>query len=528
MPEEKGDAREISLRQVLPWTEIFRAFTIALGPSKLLLATMAVVLMWFGWYLLALIFNQPNEFGQWPADAPRGANPFVVMTERPGSILTTDFWVGSSSRRPAAGTPAASGTESSKKEEANGEPATKETEKPAEGTESARANAAKETTGQPPVHLEPFHKFLRPLLGLFKSTPGERVWWYLLLGVILTVVVWGIFGGAITRIAAVQYARNEQIGMIDALKFSSSKFVHFLSAPLIPFAVLAVIAILMFLGGLLLNIPYVGDVLASLLWFLPLMGAVFMAIGLLGYVGWPLMYATISAEGSDNFDALSRSYIYVFSRPLHYLWYTFVAVLFGVVVTFFVVFVTSMTVHLARWGVGLSSGANMRVERGYFGEYDWDPVQALFVYAPSSYDWDRLLMFGREHEKYSAAQFETERQRVISEMHFFTKLSAGIMAFWLHLLFLVMLGFAYSFFWSASTIIYFLLRKRVDDTEMDEVYVEEEDEAYLTPPPSTLAPTTTGAGTLPMVDPPRSPGEPGKSEQPTPKPAGGDGPSTGP
>jgi hypothetical protein len=469
MPEEKGEAPEFTLRRVLPWTDIFRAFTIALDPSKLLLATAAVVLIWFGWFILSAIFQEPNEFGQWPADAQRGANPFVVMTERPGSIVTQEFWLGSEVNRP--------------------------------------------------VHLEPFQKFLSPLFGLFKTTPGHRQWWYLLLGILWTVGVWGVFGGAITRIAAVQYARSEKIGMMEALRFAAGKFTHFASAPLIPFGVLAVIAILMFLGGLLLLIPWVGDLLAGLLWFLPLLGAVLMAIGLLGYVGWPLMYATISAEGSDNFDALSRSYIYVFSKPLHYLWYAFVAVVFGMVVTFFVVFFMSMTVHLARWGVGLSSAVQYRKP---------DPVQALFVYAPTSYHWDRLLLFGREQEPLSAAEFEAQRQDIINNMDAVPKMCAGIMAFWLHLLFLVMIGFAYSFFWSASTIIYFLLRKRVDDTETDEVYMEEEDEAFQVPPPAPM----TSPSSLPMADAPRGPSEPPKPEAASaPKPgassSAGDGSTPG-
>ena len=50
-----------------------------------------------------------------------------------------------------------------------------------------------------------------------------------------------------------------------------------------------------------------------------------MALLLLGLAfGWPLMWATISTEGTDSFDALSRSYAYVFQRPLRYLFYVVV------------------------------------------------------------------------------------------------------------------------------------------------------------------------------------------------------------
>ena len=41
---------------------------------------------------------------------------------------------------------------------------------------------------------------------------------------------------------------------------------------------------------------------------------------------------------------------------------------------------------------------------------------------------------------------------------------------------IVAAGFLYSFFWCASTAIYFLLRRDVDATEMDEVFQEDQDE----------------------------------------------------
>ena len=55
-------------------------------------------------------------------------------------------------------------------------------------------------------------------------------------------------------------------------------------------------------------------------------------------------------------------------------------------------------------------------------------------------------------------------------------LTARLIGLWTHVLFLGMVGFVYSYFWSASTIIYFLLRRDVDETELEEIYLEEEEE----------------------------------------------------
>ena len=70
------------------------------------------------------------------------------------------------------------------------------------------------------------------------------------------------------------------------------------------------------------------------------------------------------------------------------------------------------------------------------------------------------------------------------------KTGAVLMIIWIWPLFLLVVGFGYSFFWSASTIIYFLMRKHVDDTEMDEVHVEDDeiDDPFLKQPPTPPPP----------------------------------------
>src|SRR5205814_4791766 len=112
------------------------------------------------------------------------------------------------------------------------------------------------------------------------------------------------------------------------------------------------LVIFMVIFGLFHLIPVVGDILVSgLLWPVVLLFGLVMAVALVGLVGWPLMPATISAEGTDSWEAVSRSYSYVFQRPWHYAWYTVVAVAYGGAVVFFVGFMGSLTVYLAKWGV---------------------------------------------------------------------------------------------------------------------------------------------------------------------------------
>ena len=68
----------------------------------------------------------------------------------------------------------------------------------------------------------------------------------------------------------------------------------------------------------------------GMFWPLALLAGLIMALLLVGLaVGWPLMWATISVEATDPFDALSRSYSYAFHRPIRYLFYVIVAAVLG-------------------------------------------------------------------------------------------------------------------------------------------------------------------------------------------------------
>jgi hypothetical protein len=82
-----------------------------------------------------------------------------------------------------------------------------------------------------------------------------------------------------------------------------------------------------------------------------------------------------------------------------------------------------------------------------------------------------------------------------------TALEWGIHAirFWVRVVVYIAVGFLFSYFWCAATYIYFLLRQAVDATEMHEVAVEEEPEAYGLPPMSSEP------GGTPQVTEPPSP-----------------------
>src|SRR5262249_3069543 len=132
----------------------------------------------------------------------------------------------------------------------------------------------------------------------------------------------------------------------------------------------------------------------------------------------------------------------------------------------------------------------------------------LFIKAPTSFGWRDLLLQGSE---YSRSIDPTTGEVNLAALPDRLKLQpwnwVGIflVSVYLYVMFLMVVGFGYSFFWSASTIIYLLLRRQVDDTELDEVYLEEDEgeepSSVLSTSAAAAAPAAGGPG-LTMVEPP--------------------------
>ena len=169
--------------------------------------------------------------------------------------------------------------------------------------------------------------------------------------------IWAFFGAAICRTAAVRLAADEQVGVGAALRFACRKWSAYFAAPLLPIGGVLLATIAVFLLGLFMR-TNPGLLLAGVLWPLVLVAGFLMAILLLGALfGWPLMWAAISAEGTDSFDALSRTYAYVFQRPLRYLFYVAVAAVIGWLGWILVREFASGVIWLGYWAAGWGCGS---------------------------------------------------------------------------------------------------------------------------------------------------------------------------
>ena len=260
-----------------------------------------------------------------------------------------------------------------------------------------------------------------------------------------SLAIWSVFGGAIARLAAVEFARDERAGLVASLKFSLRRFLSFFTAPLLPLAGILALWGMSAVGGAIGRIPFVGEWIVAACWFLAAAVGLLIVLATIAMAaGWPLMVAAIATESSDAFDGFSRSFSYLYGRPWLFAGYTLVALLIGML----------LVAAIDTLAVGLETVASRAVATG-MGE---EAVARLHAHPPGYF---------------------TDARSVPRSADLPASGAANIAGIWLSVIATLAVGFAVSFFWTAATIIYFLLRRADDATHFDEVWlseVEEEDD----------------------------------------------------
>jgi hypothetical protein len=523
-----------SPRPPYAWTEIFRCFQVALDPRKLLVAAVGILAMSVGWNLLSSIFYYSAPDAKAPQyDIKTIAKSYegkkkadnveytdADFTLEASNLYQRDFaqWYTLADLAGPGGT-----LRTLPWNEDRGENPYKFVSRLASQPASAwTASILTYFSRQVPNMVEPLTKLMLPVIKLADENASTTTRIYLILCIFWSVAVWAVAGGIITRIAAVQLSGKDRVSIFDAAEFVKNRFLSYLLSPVVPLGIIGGITLGTMILGLLALIPIVGDLLYIIIVPLVILGGIIMTVLVLGLVGYPLMYGTLSSEGSDTFDALSRTYNYVFQAPWTYAWNCIVAVAYGAIVTFFVIFVASLMVYLGKWALirtPLAESTNQRADY-------------LFAYAPQSFGWQELLLRGSPIEKKVEPEVRPDGRVIISHVdanpaaaeqymksyRWWNWIGTAATTVTLTIVFLLMLGFSYSFFWSAATMIYLLMRQTVDDVDLDEVYLE--DDTPLAPAAPAAATATGPASTpLPQVTPPVSPPAPVAAPVPPATPA---------
>jgi len=285
---------------------------------------------------------------------------------------------------------------------------------------------------------------------------------YSLIFFAVVLAAMSIAGGAICRIAAVQFAQGDRPGLTAAVRFSVRKFISFFTAPIAPILVILIAGAVIMLLGLWGNIPVVGELSVGLLLpFVFVAAAVIAVIAIGTLAGLSLMFPSIAYEDSDCFDAISRSFSYVYARPWRAGFYMVVAFVYGAIcyvfVRFFVFLLLWITYGFLQVGF-MRDNAKLHV---IWREPTFEDL--LSVSAAATRDWS-------------------------------TAVAAFLIYFWVLVVVGLMVSFVISFYFSASTILYALLRKRVDLIPLEDVctYPEEAAAEAVAPQPAAQEPPAEG------------------------------------
>ena len=317
-----------------------------------------------------------------------------------------------------------------------------------------------------------FQRLSDPVRRIFDTPLGFLKFGYLLLGGLWTIGIWSFCGCGIARICLLRLTQDDSAGLDDALQFSVSRFSTCVAAIVLPLLGVAVACVPCFAIGLLLTSD-IGTMLGGLLWFFVLAIAAVMAVVLIALLfGWPLIICAISAENQNALDAITRAFAYILQRPLHAAFYSAVSILFGGICWLLVAQVTVTTVQLgswsASWGSNVADASRMDQIRS--------PVSATGESASGGMSAD------------SSASTQDNQSTALS-------IGKRIIHFWNGLLFTVAVAFLYGQFWCLASAVYLLLRKDVDETEMDEVYQTEQTRSY------DLPPLKSDANGIPNIEP---------------------------
>ncbi len=433
MPDESAEQRRICWSDLLPFVPLFSGFKLARNVKCLTFATAAIIAIYVAGRVLDTMWSKNSSVA-----IAGGVSELQIFVQSGFSKAATSEWIEQATRSGAISHRGIF----------------------AVLLDHMRTMALEVTTAA--MSLSPAGVIRAVVDGI-----GAKVWLavmhplYALIYLLLVwLPVWAFFGAAICRVVALAATREEHLPWGKACSFACAKFWSFVTAPLLPAGVVVILGALMWIGGLLGAIPGFGTLVAPLFLFLAIIGGFVIALIVIGLaLGAPLMYPTIAVEGSDAFDAVSRSFSFVGERIWRTLLYFGVALVYGSICFWFVKLVVRVALFAVHFFVGLSM--------------NWGSATGKTGDIPHKLDalWQSPAL------DFSNPFWGAFPESTVSGWSAFGRF---LVALWVYGVFAVVAGFLLSYYHSASTLIYLLLRRDVDATDMQEVFVEEEPA-----PPST-------------------------------------------
>ena len=257
--------------------------------------------------------------------------------------------------------------------------------------------------------------------------------WFISLFGFLLIFTLCIGGGAISRMQACQFARQSQLSIDEALKFSWSQWRQAVLAVVSPAMFVAGISILLMLAGLVLfSIPII-NVIGSFFYGIALVFGLSVALISIFYVvSFPMLVPAIMVEHCSGGESVQRAFSYVIARSLQYLMYLLLLVIAMVIGFVFIRLVATLTLDVTAALVG-----SMTLN---------DSLQ-------------------------SAGSIESLSTPAIG-LAWYEQSGSAIISCWEIIVHDCMIGWVFSGFFSASTMVYLLMRLACDGQSTKEIWTE--------------------------------------------------------
>lgn len=262
----------------------------------------------------------------------------------------------------------------------------------------------------------------------------------------ISFLIMVFIGGAISRCAALEFAKAERPGLFEAASYAARNYRSFLTAPLLPLGLVGVFAFVVILLGIIAAVPRVGELFMVLLFGIVLFFGFLVTLMVLGTVaGGFLLFPSIAYERTSGTDSIGRAFNYVLHCPTWMFYYVLISGIFGtffyLVLRLLIFLAVRLTYTLLFVGMGIVKQAD-KLER------IWpEPRLLSFLTMPSD----------------SAVWSESISSVVI---YLFMLGIVGIL-----------LSYIISYFFSSATVVYALMRKKVDGMEIEKIFVHLEQAA---------------------------------------------------
>jgi hypothetical protein len=384
-PSPSGSiVHEIRWSDALPWWIVFRAVGAAFSPTVILLAALGSAAVWAGWSAadrVGLVVPSADQLAAAAVIRSGG----LALPSPDGGLMPADPLLPSGAALP--------------------------------WLEQLGAWLPRPLVEAARLVASPF----RPTTTAAHAVAAAaRVGWF--------VLVWAIFGTAISRCVALKLAGEEPLGLVGGLAYGSRKWPPAFNSVLFVLVGIAALSVPGALLGLLMRSAW-GLSVAGAVWPLVLVGAVVLAILAVGAAAaWPLMVASVGVERGDSFQAISTAFSYLYQRPLHYAFCLLVGLAVAVPSLAAAGLFADTTSTLAMWAASFGMGPE-RTAR---------VMEGLATSGPLADAW------GLE-----------------------------ALRFWGRCLAAVLGSFGWGVFWAVATAAYLVLRQDVDGTPLDEVVLDE-------------------------------------------------------